>query len=73
MLTDAKLMKMSRAEIEKVLYESVFRCSILLEHLQSCGLIDGDGYEMRRKASRFACDLLKNSWRNEDERKSTDI
>ena len=67
MLTDAKLKKMSRAEIEKVLYESVFRCSMLLEHLQLCDLIVGDGYEMRKKVSKFACELLKSSWREEDE------
>ena len=73
MLTDAKLRKMTRAEIEKVLYESIFRSSILLEHLQCCGLVVGDGYEMRKKVSKFACDLLKSSWREEDEGKPIDI
>ena len=67
MLTDAKLQQLSPSEVEKILYETVFRSSILLERLQSCGMIEGDGYLMRKEVANFACCLLKSSWRTEDE------
>lgn len=67
MLTDAKLANMTRAELEKVLYESVFRSSILFERLQSCNMIDGDGYLMRRELANSAVKVLKSHWSNPNE------
>jgi hypothetical protein len=67
MLTDARLQRMSPAEIEKILYESVFRASILFERLQACNMISGDGYTLRKELSKSAVKVLKSNWNTKDE------
>ena len=67
MLTDAKLQKMTRAEIEKMLNEYFFRAGILFERLQSCNMIEGDGYLIRKDASNYAVKLLKSHWKEPNE------
>ena len=67
MLTDSKLQKMTRSEIEKILNETVFRAGILFERLQSCSMIEGDGYQFRKDVANFAIELLKTNWREPNE------